>query len=372
MTHDIGSLDRHGTITEGYAPLSRGGLAYLTAGPVDGPLMIFVHGWPELAISWRHQLPVFGQLGYRAIAVDMPGYGRSVVHATHEAYELEHLTADLIEFLDVLKADRAVWVGHDWGSVVVWSLAAHYPQRCAAVANLCVPYRTVELGVDHLISTVNRDIYDPQVYPAGQWDYMLFHERHFDRARAVFERNTEDFFKLMFRRGDASGADEPTITAGICARDGWFGGDAPPPAMERDPGVVDEASLAAYIAAFRRTGFFGPDSYYVNSRANARFTAKSANGGYLDMPTLFLSADYDHWCDTVRNVKFGAEMRRHCRDLTAMTIPSGHWMAQEEPTRTNAALARWLAMRDGLWPDAPAPAWQPLAPAGGDTTGPAT
>ncbi|WP_159872184.1 alpha/beta fold hydrolase [Novosphingobium sp. 9U] len=359
-------MNSDGIITEGFASLSRGGLAYLAAGPTDGPLLIFVHGWPELAISWRHQLPVFGQLGFRAVAVDMPGYGRSVVHDTHEAYELEHLAADLVEFQDYLGAHRSVWVGHDWGSVVVWSLAAHYPERCAAVASLCVPYRTVELGIDHLISTVNRDIYDPEEHPAGQWDYMLFHDKHFDRARAVFERNTEDFFKLMFRRGDASGANVPTITAGVCAREGWFGGDAPPPTMDRDPGVADEASLAAYIAAFQRTGFFGPDSYYVNSEANARFTAQSADDGYLDMPALFLSADYDHWCDTVRNVAFGAEMRRYCRNLTAVTIPAGHWTAQEEPTRTNAALTRWLATTSGVWPEASTPAWQPLPPSGNE------
>ena len=109
---------------------------YLAAGPGDGPLVIFVHGWPELSISWRHQLPVLGGAGFRAIAPDMRGYGRSYVPA--EAHEVahEHTVADLLGLLDALagKASKAVFVGHDWGAPIVWALASHHPQRCHGVA----------------------------------------------------------------------------------------------------------------------------------------------------------------------------------------------------------------------------------------------
>ena len=57
---------------------------YLAAGPTDGPLIIFVHGWPELAISWRHQFPGFAALGFRTVGPDMRGYGRSTVYQRHE------------------------------------------------------------------------------------------------------------------------------------------------------------------------------------------------------------------------------------------------------------------------------------------------
>ncbi len=113
---------------------------HLACGAVDAPLIVFVHGWPELSISWRHQLPVFAALGFRAIAPDMRGYGRSSIHPRHQDYAVEHAAGDLLALLGALGRERAVWVGHDWGSPVVWALAAHHPERCAAVANLCVPY----------------------------------------------------------------------------------------------------------------------------------------------------------------------------------------------------------------------------------------
>ena len=115
-------------VTEHVAQSARHSTFYLACGPVDGPPMIFVHGWPELSSSWRHQLPCFGALGFRAIAPDMRGYGGSSVYPRHEDYALEHAVADMLELLQSLGRERAVWVGHDWGSPVVWSLASHHPE----------------------------------------------------------------------------------------------------------------------------------------------------------------------------------------------------------------------------------------------------
>src|SRR5690349_18352922 len=129
---------------------------YLAAGPVDGPLLVFAHGWPELAISWRHQLPAFAALGYRAVAPDLRGFGRSSIYRTHDAYALEHVVGDMLALIDSLGRDRAVWVGHDWGSPVVWSVASHHPERCDAVANLCVPYYTLERGLEACLPLIDR------------------------------------------------------------------------------------------------------------------------------------------------------------------------------------------------------------------------
>ncbi|HSE02836.1 MAG TPA: alpha/beta hydrolase, partial [Methylomirabilota bacterium] len=129
-----------GAVAEGVARTDRHTTFYLEAGAPDGPLIVFVHGWPELSLSWRHQLPCFADLGFRAVAPDMRGYGRSSVYPRHEDYALEHAVRDMIELLDALGLEKAVWVGHDWGSPVVWSLASHHPERCWGVANLCVPY----------------------------------------------------------------------------------------------------------------------------------------------------------------------------------------------------------------------------------------
>ena len=174
-------------VTEHVAHSARHTTGYLACGPQDGPLIVFVHGWPELSLSWRHQLPHFGALGFRAVAPDMRGYGRSSVYRRHEDYALRESTEDMLELLDSLGRETAVFVGHDWGSPVVWSLASQHPDRCHGVANLCVPYIPDGFAPKNIIPLVDRSIYPEAEYPAGQWDYQLFYEESFDKARATFE-----------------------------------------------------------------------------------------------------------------------------------------------------------------------------------------
>ena len=126
-------------ITEHTVKTRRHTTFYLAAGPENGPLVIFLHGWPELSISWRNQLPALAALGFRAIAPDMRGYGRSSVYPQHGDYAQEQIVRDMLELVDAVGREKAVWVGHDWGSPVVWNLASHHPDRCHAVASLCVP-----------------------------------------------------------------------------------------------------------------------------------------------------------------------------------------------------------------------------------------
>src|SRR5215813_10776717 len=123
-------MAREFPITEHVARSSRHTTFYLSCGLEGAPLIIFVHGWPELSISWRHQLPCFAGLGFRAIAPDMRGYGRSSVYSRHEDYRIEAIVEDMLELLQSLSTDKAVWVGHDWGSPVVWSLASSQTLLC--------------------------------------------------------------------------------------------------------------------------------------------------------------------------------------------------------------------------------------------------
>ncbi|MEJ0064954.1 MAG: alpha/beta hydrolase [Caulobacteraceae bacterium] len=161
-------------VTEHVAASARHTTGYLACGPERGPLIVFVHGWPELSISWRHQLPHFAALGFRAVAPDMRGYGRSSVYRRHEDYALSESTQDMLELLDSLGRETAVFVGHDWGSPVVWSLASQHPDRCHGVANLCVPYIPDGFAPKNIIPLVDRSVYPEAEYPAGQWDYQLY------------------------------------------------------------------------------------------------------------------------------------------------------------------------------------------------------
>ena len=122
------------------------------------------------------------------------------------------------------------------------------------------------------------------------------------------------------------------------------------PDLPRDDSVVSEADLRSYAEALSRNGFFGPDSYYMNHDANAAYAARAAKGGALDLPVLFLSAQYDYVCETVSS-RAAEPMRAKCSNLDEVLIYSGHWMAQERPREVNAAVVGWLARRlPQLWP----------------------
>ena len=315
--------------------------AYLESGPPDGPLMVFVHGWPALSIMWRGQLDHFGARGYRCIAPDMRGYGGSSVPVRHEDYALEPIVGDMVELARGLGAKRAIWVGHDWGSAVVWALAAHHPDLCERVVSLCVPYFAQGFVPENLIPLVDRNVYPESKYPAGQWDYQLFYQTAFDAAAATFEADLPATFKALYRSGDPSHQGRPALTARVSRDGGWFGGAGRAPDLPRDPAVLSEDDLSRYVAAFGRTGFSGPDAWYVNSAQSLAYAARAAGGGTLRLPVLFLHGAYDAICETVDS-RLAEPMRSDCTDLTERVLETGHWMAQEQPAQVSAAIAAWL------------------------------
>jgi pimeloyl-ACP methyl ester carboxylesterase len=317
---------------------------YLACGARDAPPIIFVHGWPELSISWRHQLPCFAALGFRAMAPDMRGYGRSTVHARPEDYALEHIVADMIKLLDGLGHRKAIWVGHDWGAPVVWSIASHFPERCHGVANLCVPYFPKGFTTQAFMDLIDRSIYPVAEFPAGQWEYQLFYRENFDKARAVLEADVAATIKALLRAGNPAGKGKPARTAFVRKDGGWFGGRPAAADLPLDPAVITDAELSAYVAALTRNGFSGPNSWYMNPEANRAYQDRSVNEGRLDMPVLFLHAEYDYICQTVGS-RLADPMRAACPDLTEVVVRTGHWMAQENPVAVNAALARWSAVK---------------------------
>ena len=336
-------------VLENVARSARHTSFYLSCGAETATPIIFVHGWPELSISWRHQLPVMAGLGFRAIAPDMRGYGRSGVYARHEDYAQEQIVGDMIELLDHLGAEKAIFVGHDWGAPVVWSLAQQHADRCHGVANLCVPYFPTGFAPDNIIPLADRTIYPEAQFPAAQWDYMRFYEESFDAARAGFEGNIRATVKALFRAGGPEGKGQPALTAMVRALGGSFGPGQAAPDLPRDESVLTLEDEHRYTAALERNGFFGPDSWYMNAAANTAYAARAQASARLTLPTLFLHAAYDTVCETIDS-RLAEPMRAHCANLTEAVVPSGHWMAQEKPALVNAHLARWLAAQfPDLW-----------------------
>ncbi len=125
---------------------ARGDFETIIEGPDDGPLVVLLHGFPELNISWRHQIPALAAAGYRVVAPNQRGYAGSVLDGS---YATPDLAADVVAMIDAVGAGSAVVVGHDWGGGVAWTVAQLYPQRVSAlVAMNCPPPRVL---AEHLL-----------------------------------------------------------------------------------------------------------------------------------------------------------------------------------------------------------------------------
>jgi pimeloyl-ACP methyl ester carboxylesterase len=272
------------------------------------------------------------------------------VQKRHEDDALAHIAADMMELIDHLGVEKAVWVGHDWGGPVVWAIAQHHADRCHGIASLCVPYHPSSLLPEAAISLCDRSVYPEDRYPAAQWDYQFYYRENFQAAQRGFEANVRGTVRALFRGGNPKHRGSPSVTASIRADGGWFGGRGSAPDVPRDERVLSEADENKYVAALERNGFFGPASWYMNAPANAAFSKRAPNGPQLTLPVLFVHAVYDYVCATI-DTRLPEPMRQHCDALTEAVVESGHWMAQERPVEVNAILTRWLIEKlPAVWP----------------------
>jgi pimeloyl-ACP methyl ester carboxylesterase len=275
----------------------------------DGPLVVLCHGFPELAFSWRHQVPALAQAGYRVVAPDMRGFGRSSAPAAVDAYDVVTLCADMCGLLDALGEQSASFVGHDWGANVVWQLALLHPERVRAVAGLSVPFV-------------------PRA-PAPPTPIM---RRHLG----------EDFYIVWFQEpGVADAALASDVRRTLTTSRQWTiewaredGGRREPPSW------MSEAELDVYVRAFERTGFTGGLNWYRNIDRNWELTADVAEQR-IEQPALFLTGELD----PVRRFMPAEAMRGRVTDLRAeIVVPgAGHWVQQQAPEEVNAALLEFLS-----------------------------
>ena len=107
----------------------------------EGPAVLFIHGFPELWYTWRHQMLFISSKGYRAIAPDLRGFGDSEAPPSSTSYTALHIVGDLVSLLDSLGLDKVFLVGHDWGAIISWYMCLFRPDRITALINMSVVYR---------------------------------------------------------------------------------------------------------------------------------------------------------------------------------------------------------------------------------------
>jgi pimeloyl-ACP methyl ester carboxylesterase len=318
---------------------------YWEAGPADGPLMIFVHGWPQIGLRWRAQVEAFASEGWRCVAPDMRGYGGSSAPAASEAYRLEEIVADMVELHDHLGACPAIWIGHDLGSPVAGALAAHHAARSCGVVLISVPYLPEAFALPSLLPLVNRQLYPADRYPDGQWSYYRFYLTDFGQTVTDFDADIPATLALVYRRGDPASAGKVYRSALVKSHGGWFGSAHRAPATPPDPVLWPPADFDALVGAFRATGFGPGNSWYLNDTANIAYAQSAPDGGRLRQPVLFLNGEFDGICDITRS-RLGEPMRCACEDLSVTNLSAGHWLPLECKAEVIQGIRSWLKTRE--------------------------
>jgi len=280
----------------GYAVANGIRLFYVEEG--SGPLVLFLHGFPEYSYSWRYQLGPVADAGFRAVAIDLPGFGRS--DKPDVDYHVEWVNRCIADLITGLGHESAVIVGHDFGGLLAWPFARMYPGLTAGIVGMNAP-----------------DLPRPPVpwtvfireSGASQNDYVLQFQRR-GPAEELFERDPEGFLRFFF-------------TGPACVK----------------KEVFTDAVIAAYVDIFKMKGAITPPlEYYRNLDRNWDLTEEIADKK-VEVPCLMITAEGD----PVLHPGLAKGMDARVPDLETVLIEDcGHWTQQEQPEKTNEHLLSYL------------------------------
>ena len=300
----------------------------------EGVPIVFCHGFPELAFSWRSQIDAFSEAGFHAIAPDQRGYGLTGGPEDSQQYDMQYLCDDLAGMLDAMGIDKAVFCGHDWGGGVVWSMGRLHPERC--------------LGIIGVNTPAGRPAHLPPVQ--GSEESLIIRSPNFyqitfmtpGRAEAVLEKDVRHTFDFMLSRG------------GIWDREEFA--KLPEDSPERQMDLLtliqrEELNVEAFLPeevmqyftdTFEITGFTGGLNWYRNAiKMGAIF--KDAPWK-IEVPALYIGAEND----VILPPSSADGMEDFIPKLEKYTVMDcGHWTQQEKPEEFNRVTIAWMKRNFG-------------------------
>lgn len=318
-----------------YADVNGIRMAYYEAGPQgEGVPLVFCHGFPELAFSWRHQIKALSEAGRWVIAPDQRGYGLTDRPDAVESYDIENLCADLVALLDHKGIAKAIFVGHDWGGFIVWYMAIRHPDRVAGVIGLNTPFNE-RAPVDPIAIMRKR---------MGDRMYIV-HFQTPGEADAVLNADARKVMDMFLRRPiDMPGASQgfaterkegdPSLFAMVDAIAAYD------PAGDPRPYFLTDDEFETFVETFERTGFTGGINWYRNFTRN--WQRSEGLEHRVRQPSLMIMAEMD----AVLPPSSADGMENLISDLEKQLVTgSGHWTQQEEPEQVNRIMLDWLGRR---------------------------
>ncbi|MFC9243784.1 alpha/beta hydrolase [Streptomyces sp. NPDC057136] len=295
-----------------------------------GPLVLLVHGFPESWYSWRRQLPVLAESGYRAVAIDVRGYGRSSKPAGTDAYRMLELVEDNVAVVHALGEQSAVIVGHDWGATIAANSALVRPDVFRAVGLLSVPYaprggpRPSEVFAQM----------------GGEEEFYVSYFQEPGRAEAEIEPDVRGWLAGFYAALDGetmpgTGAPDPHFVArGGTLRDRFPTGPR--------PAWLSENDLDLYAGEFERTGMSGALGRYRNMDRDWEDLA-DFDGAPITQPSLFVGGSLD--ASTMWMADAISAYPTTLPGLMSSQVLDGcgHWIQQERPAEINRLLTNWLS-----------------------------
>ncbi len=318
-----------------YADVNGIRMAYYEAGPAgEGAPVILCHGFPETAFSWRHQIKALAEAGRWVIAPDQRGYGLTEGPDEVESYDIDHLTGDLAALLDHVGAEKGIFVGHDWGGIVVWQMAIRRPERVAGVIGVNTPFmaRPPADPIEIMRARLGEEMYIVHFQKPGEADAIL----GADTAR------TMNFFMKRPPPGQQPSAGMATErrpgTASVFPLVRMV--EVYDPAIDPRDTFLTEAEFDAFVELFEKSGFTGGINWYRNMSRNWRLGEGVEDK--VTQPALMIMAEKD----AVLPPSAADGMESRIADLEKVLIEdSGHWTQQEQPAAVNRALIDWLDRR---------------------------
>ncbi len=284
-----------------------------------GKPIVLCHGWPDLAYTWRYQVPALVAAGYHVIAPNQRGFGNSARPSEVDSYDIEHLTGDLVALLDHFGYDDATFIGHDWGAFVVWSLTLLHPERVNKIIALSLPYlaRGEMPWLDFMEAVLGNDYY-----------FVHFNKQP-GVADAVFDADPARFINNLYRKNEPLMPPQLGMAMIEIARSESPLGEP----------LLSESELALYSSAFENSGFAGGINWYRNLNRNWHLLAKA--DPIIHQPALMIYGDRDAVARSENLVTF-------VPNAEEISLDSGHWVQQERPEEATRAILDWLARQKSI------------------------